>query len=173
MTSKQILELPPDQLAKLPRKHIPTLVEVAIALDRELKAGQSFLSLLKLRLIHEAEASARAEGCEQTGSSWQFNDRIGETAEVTFPEDGPVRGIFFVGEQAYRYRGEHELVTMGPIKKLAGQHWDKLFFPTYKPCKAFRDILPLVLKPAPAAELLEELFEPSSPRVSFKTKPGE
>ena len=89
---------------------------------------------------------------------------------VNFPEDRLISG-FRVDEDGRYYRLDldkkpAERISLPAVTRLADSDFGKLFVTSYKPAKAFRELVPKILKPSPAANVLAECTEPSSPRVS-------
>lgn len=168
MTATEILELDPEQIAKLKSPDIPLVVSAAVRLDRKIKEDTAFLDTLKLRLIHEGEADAKGQEMKTPGTTWNYTGACGNRASVVFPAD-KVIGMFWVSKgRCFRKKGK-ETIEMANLKKMAGEHFKKLFFGMFKPCKAFRELVKVLLPPGKQEEMIAACEEPSSPRVSFET----
>jgi len=160
-------------------KQVASLVSEAIGLDNEIARLELILDCKKTQLTDLARLTLRTEAGvkDATGSSQTFTGELPtEICRVNFPGPKLIGGIWFFKtrgqpEKALR-KSEGKTIEAGPLKELAGEHWDKLFFGTWKPAKAFRDLVPVLLEktPAKARELIELCQEPSSPRVCFETK---
>jgi hypothetical protein len=165
-------------------KQVASLVDEAIALDRQIADLETLLTQTKARLVTEAERLLRErEGPSRTGHqeatptlagcSYTLHGAAGNVATVNFPKPKLISGFFFQKpggqEKAFRMK-ESKLVELGPVRQLAGEAFGKLFSQQYKPVKAFRDLCTALLGKREAAKLIEMCEEPSSPRVSFETK---
>jgi hypothetical protein len=131
----------------------------ALELDRSIKGLQDRLKELKAKLV----AAAAGENRDFTASN-------GEVVHVSFPDPGLIRGGFWFLEGQAVIMDDKEVVKLGPVKKLAGDHFDKLFAPFWKPAKAFREIARVLLSSVRADKLITLLETESSPRVTFETK---
>ncbi|HWN09764.1 MAG TPA: hypothetical protein VNO50_10935 [Pyrinomonadaceae bacterium] len=157
---------------------IAALIQLGARLDKQIADKTSDLNEIKAKVRAHAENAVRKrEGIPQdqpvAGQQWEGEGTDGVFCQVSFPEDKLVSPIVFIGDVANRYE-DKKLVPLGAdIKKLAGDKFDNLFAPLYRPAKAFRDLVPLLLPKADRQPLLEAMSEPSSPRVSFKLKKSE
>jgi len=132
---------------------------MALELDRTIKDMQDQLKTLKAQFV----ALADKEDVDLVASN-------GNVVHVCFPDPGLIRGgFFFIQDQAVMV-DDKKTVKLGPIKSLAGEHFDKLFAIQYKPAKAFRELAHALLPAKEAAKLIDLLEVDSSPRVTFETK---
>jgi hypothetical protein len=169
-----------EEILKLTSEQIPALVEAAVELDRTVKAMGKKLAVCKQRLVQEAEAylSADPETAGATpdfiGCNWTCKGAEGNSVEVTFPEPRRIAGFYFHPDKPNLavMEKDKKIVELGDIRKLAGVKFENLFAPYWKPAKAFKDLVPLLLnkRPEAGAKLLELCTESSGPRVNFETK---
>lgn len=159
-------------------KQIADLVTSAIDLDRTIGELTQELNELKARLVDEARAhlsevgiigQAVPEERSVEGSSYTFQDDAGQSAVISFPVPGLIRSFWLHQERAYRKK-EGETIEIPKLVPLAGKHFGKLFAVQYKPAKAFRELCPVLLGAKGGPPMVDLCCEPSSPRVSFKTK---
>lgn len=174
VNATELLELTPEQIAKLKSQDIPVLVSAAVKLDRTIKEQQKTLACLKERLVTEGEADAKKAEVKTPGTTWNYTGPCGNRASVAFPEDKLIGAFWIANGKCFRKRtrddGRYETVEMANVKEIAGVNFKKLFFQMYKPAKAFRELLKALATPKEQEELTEACQEPSSPRVSFETK---
>jgi len=173
MTAKQILDLTPEQIAKLPSKEIPLLAEAYIQLDRDIKSAEQLLGFYRQRFIKEGEAEAAAAEVALKGTTWNFMTPAGESVEVQFPEDALIKGGFIIMPDGEIFRSkDRKLILMPNLVALAGKAFNKLFAETWMLKKSFREIAPALLGESKGAQIIAACEEPSSPRVTPKTAKG-
>jgi len=139
---------------------IKNMVDMAVALDREIADRAERLKVIKAALI--AEAKGRKTEHVKTdggGTSWTHDGNNGDVARVTFPGktlkgsiDGEGKGI-------------------ESIRQIAGNAFARLFLqsPKYVPVDDFRLQAKAILG-SEAAKLIKHCESKSSPRLSFETK---
>lgn len=148
-----------------------------IELSRQIKFLTDELDLLKDEFRAEAEREIKAHGTgELPGQGWAFNtEPFGHVATVSFPKIGLLQTLFFLNKIPHRYgddpRGGREKIPIAidcDIKEICGLAFNKLWFPFFKPAKAFSELARAMI-PKPKAERLLKVLEepPQSARVKF------
>jgi len=135
---------------------ISKLVDEAGALDAECKEKSKRLAEIKRLLQAEAEARPDAhQAGGKGGMHWIFDGEKHQVA-VTFPD--PSISL------------REDAVTA--VKEIAGEDFPQLFDRevSFKPVKAFREILSALLTKAKAKKLLKLCEQTPSPRIAFKAR---
>lgn len=160
---------------------VASLVSEAIVLERQMDQLSVKLGTIRALLINEAAILLKEEAgvIDLRGNSYTLKDGEGQAAVISFPKDRTIGTFWFhpdKPEVALRKAtepgtGKSITLEMPDLVPAAGEYFKKLFFPMWKPAKAFSELLPVLLgsRPAKLRRLTEMCFEASSPRCSFKT----
>jgi hypothetical protein len=155
-------------------KQVASLVTEAIALDQQIDLLSQQLADKKQRLIDIAARFLLDEtdlkDPQNSGATYSLPATDGNhTAQISWPKPRLISGIWLSKGVAYRKKDD-QTIEVGPIRELSGAEFETLFFRTYKPAKAFRELAPALLAKPNAEKLIELCEESSSPRVNFRTK---
>jgi len=157
-------------------KQIASLVSEANELDQQIAASTALLKQKKAILIEQAMLKLREESdikdALHSGASYTFKSEDGSAAAlINFPGKKLLTSFWIYKGKAYAYGEEKEIICLGNLDKTVDgpENFGKLFAKFFKPCKAFREVVKIIL-PKTAEKLLALLEQNNSPRVSFKTK---
>ncbi len=133
------------------KSEVEILVERGCRLDREIKAAEKELGMIKESLVTAARSMPGAP---------TKNGRA-----VTVAGNGGVATVSFPGPSLVRELTEE---TIEGARQKAGDAFAKLFAKVFRPVQSFRDVAAALLGQAKGGALVEFLEVESSPRVSFK-----
>jgi hypothetical protein len=160
---------------------VASLVSEAIGLERQIEGLATRLGTIRALLINEAAILLREEAdvFDLRGNSYTLKDEEGQAAVISFPKDRTIGTFWLRGKRGQEVAcrkttdaaGKSITLEMPELVPAAGEHFERLFFPMFKPAKGFAELLPALLgsRPAKLRRLTEMCFEASSPRCTFKT----
>ena len=155
----------------------------AIHLSRQIADLSKVLDALKQEFREEAEKEIIDRHDEKlldvAGQSWTFTAEDGAICKVAFPSAGLVRSFIEMKGVPHKYVPDPNnpkkdvLAPIGlDLRDFCGAAFNKLFACSWKPAKAFRELVPALITPeSRAKKLLDALTEPGgTARVSFEVK---
>lgn len=143
-------------------------VDRYLELKRQIAELEAELALANAFFIDAARQELDSNGISpHTGQSHEWRATDGSLVRVNFPKDRVISSFQIDDDDRYfRLDKEAARIPMPAVNRLAESDFRKLFCTWFKPAKAFRELTVKLLKPGPAANVLAECTEPSSPRVS-------
>jgi len=159
-------------------KQLSALIDAGVKLDQEIKERQDKFAVLKDQIRACAEAELIEAGTakrpeELKGQNWSAQGSEGNWVDVSWPEDKLISSFFFRADGAAFRAKDREVIPLDDIRKLSGNHFEKLFAKQFRPAKAFRELAAVLLGDKAGGALIAAVSEPNSPRVAFKLKsPG-
>lgn len=140
---------------------IETLVDRAIAIDRQRRELDEELEGIEAVLKEHAEANRKEEGDKTDGGGWTVDITGASGQVVTVVQAGPsVKSL------------KDDSKDLLAVRQVLGAGFKELYVPelTYKPIEGYRDAIKVTLDGATRRALLKLATKNGSLRVNYKTK---